>query len=739
MAREAAAGARRSAVDPRTLSAALALGRIGIADDSRAASLMDAPIARAHARAVLRQALADSEAEFRPGQWEAIDALVHRNERLLVVQRTGWGKSAVYFVATRLLRDRGRGPTLVISPLLALMRNQIEAAERLRIRAVTINSSNASEWRTLIAQTLGDKVDAILISPERLANQDFVDTVLTSIAGRVGLLVIDEAHCISDWGHDFRPDYRRIVRILQNMPQNMPVVGTTATANHRVIQDVREQLGSIAVQRGPLMRESLALQAIAMPDQAARLAWLVHALRSIEGTGVIYALTRADAEEVSRWLGTHGVRAPAYYSRVEHPDFPDSSTYREHLESALSENRVKALVATSALGMGYDKPDLRFVIHYQAPGGVIAYYQQVGRAGRGIDRAIGVVLHGREDAAIHEYFRRSAFPDERHVNAILDLLQEVGGLTAREIEAKLNLRYSEINQALTYLSVEAPAPVIRIDGRWHRTVIDYRLDRATIARLTRRREDEWREIQEYVHTDDCRMAFLARALDDASVQCGRCDRCLGAPIVPEYVDDVLRAAAARFLRQRDIRLDCKTDVAADAFPIYRFTGRLSDTQRAEQGRILSRWGDSGWGVFVREGKQVGRFSDHLVDAAVELIRTRWEPVPDPHWVTCVPSLVHPQLVPDFAARVAARLNLPFIVAIEKVRANAPQKEQQNRFYQNANLDGVFHITAAPTTPVLLIDDVFDSGWTMTVVAALLRRAGVSRVYPFALAAATTDD
>ena len=689
------------------------------------------------AEKLLRTAVGNSEAQFREGQWEAIDAIANHRQKILVVQRTGWGKSLVYFISTRILRDRGAGPTIIVSPLLALMRNQIEAAGRLGIRAETVNSTNREDWLKVQQQIRSNQVDAVLISPERLANEQFMEEMLRPIADIVGLLVVDEAHCISDWGHDFRPDYRRLVNILEQMPPNMPLLGTTATANNRVIKDIQTQLGDIAIHRGSLVRESLRLQALTLSDQTSRLAWLAQYIPTLPGTGIVYALTVRDAEQVAKWLCEQGISAHAYHAAVQHEGFDDSNSYREYLENQLLHNRIKALVATTALGMGYDKPDLGFVIHYQAPGSVVNYYQQVGRAGRAINEAYGILLPGREDEDIHDYFRRSAFPDERDVNAILTLLEENDGLSVRQIQDKLNLRHGQIEKVLKILSVEIPAPLLKDESRWVRTPVPYRMDRERIRRLTKQREIEWQEVQDYINSKTCLMAYLRQVLDDPEVaRCGQCAVCQGEPVIPVNIERSLAIKAGRFLRCAEITFKPKIQVASGAFKIYQFSGNLPPELRAEEGRILSRWGDTGWGQLVAEDKHAGRFRGELVTAVAEMIRERWQPAPMPEWVTCVPSLEHPELVPGFAQSLAECLELPFRDVITKVRANKPQKLQQNRYHQCRNLDGVFEVVAnIPSGPVLLVDDIIDSGWTVTALAALLRGKGSDLVYPVALATA----
>ena len=687
---------------------------------------------RIEAERLLKTAVNDPNATFHPGQWESIDALVNQRRKLLVVQRTGWGKSSVYFISTRILRDNGAGPTLIVSPLLALMRNQVEAARRLGIRAETINSSNRSEWEAIKGLVLQDRVDALLISPERLSNEGFIEDVLLPIAGRVGLLVVDEAHCISDWGHDFRPDYRRLEGILQQMPPNMPVLGTTATANNRVIQDVREQLGNLDIQRGTLARESLNLMTMRLPNPEERMAWLAQHIPNMPGTGIIYVLRKRDAEQVSGWLLSQHIEARPYHG--DH-----TAVQRLNLEDMLLNNRVKALVATIALGMGYDKPDLGFVIHYQAPSSVIHYYQHVGRAGRAIEKAYGVLLTGIEDGRIHEYFRDSAFPTEWQARSVLDALEQSDGLSTTELDQLFNMRRNDIDKTLKYLSVENPSPVDREGVRWHRTPVRFQMNHSLIQRLTRQKEAEWREIQEYIDSETCLMAYMRNALDDPETEdCGTCSVCLEWPAIRRSVDRNFVIAALGFLRRSEIVFRPNAYIPNGALQSYGISGNLEHNSRASEGRILSRWQDAGWGREVAYDKQyTGNFRDDLVEAVADMYEKRWRPNPAPRWVACVPSQNHPSLVPDFAQRLANRLGLEFVDAIQKVRDNEPQKNQQNSFHQCRNLDGVFDISdEIPRTPVLLVDDIIDSGWTITVLAALLRQKGSGPVYPVALASTT---
>lgn len=690
------------------------------------------------AQAYLRTALNSPQASFRDGQWEAIEQLLNRN-RVLVVQRTGWGKSMVYFLATKLLREQGAGTTLLISPLLSLMRNQVEAAQRIGVVARTINSTNEEEWLQIHSDLTANQVDVLLISPERLANDDFRQNILANIVGNIGLFVVDEAHCISDWGHDFRPDYRRIVRVLQAIPSNVPVLATTATANDRVVEDVKAQLGrDIFLQRGSLVRKSLKLQNINIPSPAARMAWLAQTIPSLPGSGIIYTLTQRDAERVAKWLRINSIDAEAYHADIA--DRGNGGSAKEKLEQKLLNNEIKVLVATVALGMGFDKPDLGFVIHFQRPASVVHYYQQVGRAGRAVDEAYGILLCGEEDNNITDYFIRNAFPPQLHISELLNALDKSDkGLSASEIQRILNLRKTQIDKTIKFLTVESPSPITKINSKWQVTAAaaSYRVDQTYVDAITEIRRKEQQQMQEYMGHSDCLMAFLQTALDDPNpAACGQCKNCNPSLLLDEAYNDELANKAALFLRRSyQPILPRKRWPDSNMFSQSPLSGyQIPLEQQASEGRALSLWRDAGWGELVAYGKyKSNKFSDELVAACVEMLKV-WSPDLAPKWVTCIPSLRHPKLVPDFAARLANELGLPFIPCIEKARANRQQKEMENSYQQAKNLDGVFTVTdQCLNGECLLIDDIVDSRWTLTIASALLRQAGCSAVYPMALA------
>ena len=665
-------------------------------------------------------------ARFREGQEEAIRHVVAGRGRLLVVQRTGWGKSFVYFIATKLLRETGSGPALLISPLLALMRNQIGAAERMGVRAATIHSNNQDEWTNVEAALARNEVDILLISPERLANERFRMQVLAGIAAQIAMLVIDEAHCISDWGHDFRPHYRLLERIVRTLPANLRLLATTATANNRVMDDLQVVLGpNLQVSRGDLNRPSLVLQTMRLPSQAERFAWLAERVPALPGHGIIYTLTVRDAVQVADWLRSRGVNVESYTG--------ETGDRRAELEQALLENRVKALVATTALGMGFDKPDVAFVIHYQTPASVVAYYQQVGRAGRALDAAYGVLLSGVEETDITDYFIESAFPTRVEVRSVLEALEAApAGLSVPELLAQVNLSRGSIEKTLALLSLESPAPIAKQGTKWQltaATLSDAFWQRA--ERLSNLRREEQHQMQEYVSLEFGHMEFLIRSLDGDPGTI----RPPMLPPLPTSTDPALVQDAVVFLRRTSLPIEPRRQWPPGGMPLYQVSGRMAPNFQAQPGRALCVWGDAGWGGLVGQGKyRDRRFADELVAACARLVRD-WNPQPAPAWVTCIPSIRHPDLVPDFARRLAAALPLPFYAVLEKTDDRPEQKTMANSTQQARNIDGSLRVSAGvlPTGPVLLVDDMVDSRWTFTVAAWLLRSHGSGDVWPLALA------
>jgi len=667
---------------------------------------------------LLRRLTDNGDAYFRDGQQEAIREVVQERGRVLVVQRTGWGKSAVYLIATALLRADGSGPTVIVSPLLALMRNQLAMTKPLGLRATTIDSTNREEWEAKFERIEQNEIDLLLISPERLNNPEFREEVMPSLFNRIGLLVIDEVHCISDWGHDFRPDYRRLRQVVNALPPNVPVLGTTATANDRVVKDIEDQLGDgLQVIRGTLERDSLSLQVLPIPHKAERMAWLAQNIPKLPGSGIVYCLTIHDAERVGEWLRRTGIDAATYTGPMDHEA-------RLEVEGRLTEGSLKVVVATSALAMGYDNPKIEFVIHYQLPGSPIAYYQQVGRAGRAVNDAVGIAMSGWEDEEIQDYFINTAFPPEPDTELVLDRLLKTGGMTLREIQGVVNLRQSRITSMLKILEVEGA--VYRQGSRWFRSAERWTYPRERIEAVTESRRTEQLAMKTYISTDECLMQFLRRELDDPGAEpCGRCANCVG-PRFTTDADRGLTEGALDLLRSSHLEIKPRIQRPCD----LGIEVNLREHQ-IEVGRCLTRWGDPGMAQLVRSGKYEGaRFDDALVEAMVGMIRS-WGPTPRPTWITWIHSTTG--VVDDFALRLAEALGLDAVESIRRVREGKPQKSMENSCQQARNVVGAFEVIEVRDGPVLLVDDMVDSRWTFTITGAQLRAAGSGPVYPVALA------
>ncbi len=677
--------------------------------------------------------VAGNDACFRQDQWEAIEAVL-LGKKTLVVERTGWGKSIVYFIATKLLREKGKGITILISPLLSLMRNQIDAAEKIGLKAFTINSNNQEDWPQIEDFILRGECDILLISPERLANDDFISRILSAITteNSIGMFVVDEAHCISDWGHDFRPDYRRIVRIVKNFPLNVPLLATTATANDRVVQDIREQLGNdLNVIRGPLTRESLKIQVIKLNNQSERLAWLYENINNMPGSGIIYCLTKNDCNIVAQWLRKRGVSALEYHTSLA--TGKDQKRLEVERENMLMNNEIKVLVSTLKMGMGYDKPDLGFVIHYQRPGSLVAYYQQIGRAGRKLDTAYTILLNGKEDDEIQEYFIESAFPSAKEMESILSIIEKSDcGVTKTDVYKSLNISNGRIDNCLKVLEIDRA--ITREGNIYSRTPLPWVPDFERSQRVTKLRYEELEKMKEFIDLKSCYMRFISEELDDPSKKnCNRCSNCEKQNFLVDSVEDKNVIEAEDFLKGEFLILKPRKQWTEGIIAESR--KGIPKEHQSKEGRVLCNYGDSGWGKYVKEDKyKKAYFRDELVEATVDLIKNKWIKDEEFRCVTSVPSLRRPELVKSFAKRVADSLDIPYQELIIKTKETKEQKSMKNSYNQAMNaLEGFEVISTLNGESVLLIDDMVDSRWTLTVCGKLLRCSGSGNIYPFAIA------
>ena len=661
------------------------------------------------------------DASFREGQYEAIEATMTQ-KRTLVVQRTGWGKSLVYFVCTKLMRAQGKGVTMVVSPLLVLMQNQIEAAEKMGLKCDVLNSAVKDRREDILSSLEDNELDLILVTPETLFAED-VQKRLRNI--RIGLFVIDEAHCISDWGHDFRLEYGNLRKIVQQLPSNVPILATTATANDRVIADLQNQLGDkVYVSRGPLTRDSLYIQVLNKPDKIERYAWILENVPKLEGSGIIYCLTQRDCDYLAEFLKKNKISAAAYYSR----DGEDGEKLNREIEERFRTNKLKVIVATIKLGMGYDKGDIAFVIHYQMPSNIVSYYQQIGRAGRNIDKAYIFLMYGKEDEEILNYFINTAFPTQQETKKIVDYIGDRDGVRIGQIVSAMNIRKSRIDKALAFLINDG---FIRKDkGTYYISPKKFVYDREHYDAITAIRKNEMEQMKRLAQTKECYSKYIVSCLDDKTAkECGHCSNCLGREIVPSAVSEKYIHIAEEYVNKLIIPIEPRKRWASSGVTRATKIEYINQT-----GFCISKYGDAGYGELVKQGKysKEKRFSDELAGKSAELLKPFIQENKIRH-ICCVPSL-RSDLVKEFTLRLASSLKLEFVDALEKTEARQ-QKEMENSAHQCANAYTSFWVKDGVRIPknILLVDDVVDSKWTFTVCGYRLMEAGAEKVYPFALA------
>lgn len=669
-------------------------------------------------------------AKFREDQEIAIEKILQK-KRVLVVQKTGWGKSLVYFLATKILRNQGDGITLIISPLLSLTRNQIDSTRKYGIVAECINnrSNNTLEERKLIIDRCNrGECDVLFITPEQLQKEDFVQ-LLSEL--RVGLLVVDEAHCISDWGHDFRPDYRRINQLLQVLPKNIGVLATTATANNRVIRDIVDQLGECEVIRGDLQRESLHLHKIHLPTAEQKYAWIANNLKKLKGSGIIYATTIRECERLATWLRNNAIDAQAYHSALKEDE-------KIELETRLINNDLKVLVSTIALGMGFDKEDISFVIHYYTPKSVVEYYQQIGRAGRGINHAICVLLFGgNEENEINEYFIYNSFPKQEDINQVLDYLSKNNEVRKATLEKSINIKSKTLDQILKLLMIDG---FIARDpkGYYYRTLKRYIPQQTYYNSIIEMKSREYQELLDYQQTNDCLMKYLTTALDDPnSRSCGKCSSCIEWSWTDDKISKEDIEKVKSFFAKHYIIIEPRKKSS--------FMNKKL-TFIHEEGLALSYYHDA-LGQEASRGKYIdNHFSDLLVKASVDrLTRFLRERGTNPRDVVIIPipSNRRPQLVPNFAERLAIALQCKYAHILAKKPGEPEQKSFLNSSHQEQAIRDYLYIkddANLHNQHILLVDDFVDSKWTFTVAAELLGNTYFNiKVTPFALADTSGSD
>lgn len=667
------------------------------------------------------KSLYGENAVFREGQFEAIEATL-KNKRTLVVQRTGWGKSLVYFTVTKLNRIHNKGLTIVVSPLLVLMQNQKEAAEKISLKCGSINSQSRSEWRQIFEDALNNEIDLLFVTPESL----FSDSVQAALPGiRIGLFVIDEAHCISDWGHDFRLEYGNLYRIIKTLPSNVPVLGTTATANNRVISDLKKQWGeNVYVSRGPLSRESLHIQLLKLNNKAERYAWILNNINKLPGCGIIYCLTQRDCDYLADFLRENHIDAIAYHSGLGEEETLNA-------EQLFKNNKIKVLVATIKLGMGYDKGDISYIIHFQKPSNIVSYYQQIGRAGRNLKDAYIFLMSGTEDDNITNYFINTAFPTEKECVEVLKVISENTGVKKGDILASVNIRGNRADKALNFLKNQGCIYVENKKYYMSAKVFEY--DREHYEEVTKIRRKEYAEMKDMEVHQGCISKYIVNCLDDyTATDCGKCFYCTGKNILSEEVDAKSFEIALKYIERCNLVIKPRQKWVKSNVTEYK-----NIAYQNKEGICLCQYGDVGFGKLVKKGKygKEERFADELVGRSVEVLRPYITEFEIEH-LTYVPSN-RSKIVEKFAIELSKALKLRLVNALEKIDAE-PQKTMNNSAHQCENAFKSFLVKSDVEIPkkILLIDDIVDSRWTLTVCGYKLGERGCEVVFPFALADAS---
>lgn len=652
--------------------------------------------------------------KFHPEQRSIIEHLV-QGKRVLAIQRTGWGKSLCYQLTSFYYPHM----TLVFSPLKALMRDQCQRCNEIyHIPSALVSSDFSPEENdeTLKKATEG-KIKILYIAPERLDNPSWQTYVLQM---NISMVIVDEAHCISTWGHDFRPHYRRIVTLLSGLPDNVPVLALTATANRRVEQDIKQQVGINAiVKRGSMLRPNLHLNVIHCDGDREKLAYLAVHIPRWRGSGIIYTGTQNSAEMVAAFLQQQGVKAEYYHAGRE-----DSE--RQLIEQGLMTNQYKVICSTNALGMGIDKPDIRFVVHYHIPASPIHYYQEIGRSGRDGKDSICVLLYDAEDLNIQHHFIQGAKPSGQQYEKVLTLIRsDPQGWRLNDLLLDTGFSRNALQNILVDLEDQGLLQRMKLDGKTtlYRSGNLGEIDVTLYESVRVQKELELADMEKYAQKDDCLMDYLASYLgDNSGTCCGTCGNCNPQSWISLPIPQSISANVVNFLERIFLpRIGKRGNIKQ---PVH------------EAGWALSYHGNTRIGKLVRASKYegAGPFAEELVDRAVEVIRTRY-PVVELEAVISIPPTKSGNLVEDFARRVAGKLGLPYMSVLIKQRTTQEQKVCTNALQKKKNVKGAFVISDFSQMmgrTFLMIDDIYDSGYMLREVGVTLMQAGARAVYPLTI-------
>lgn len=672
----------------------------------------------------LKQAYGD-DATFREGQLEAILSVLNSGNEL-VVRQTGWGKSLIYFILTNIYRSQGKGPAIIISPLLSLVRNQIYSASKFNLNAYNLSSDNIDDWEDIYNKLNSNLVDILFLTPEHLANKDNMAKINGVLQDNFSLLVIDEAHCISDWGHDFRPDYKKIVKFLKNLNYSIPILATTATANDRVIDDITNQLATVNISRGPLIRESLRIQVLNITTKVDRYAWILNYLKNTSKNGIIYCLTQKDTEDLNKFLLRNGINSASYNG---------SSVDRLEVEEKFLNNEISCVVATIALGMGYDKDDIGYVIHYQRPGNVVAYYQQIGRAGRNLKEADVIMLNGREDEIIQRHFIEDAFPKVDDINDVITLIKnnQFNTFKLYDIQRDLNIKKAKLDQIMKYLFDNEILDYER--GTFTVLNLDKKLDFDIFKEITSLRYGELEEMKEFINLKTCYMKFLAKSLSDNNAKdCMKCANCLNKELYSSQLDNESLHRASDFINNLKYEIEPRRQLPVGMK--YQNISRLktkNNDYTNELGHALTFSDDGHLGQIVNMELSNGNIiSKVVVEDMTKLIKDNIS-LSNNMIVTYVPSNTNNQVIKQLAIDIASLLNLEFQELLAKSNNNTKQDQLNNAYQWYENSINNYQVKEAINNKeIILIDDIVQSKWTLTSVGLKLKLAGALKVYPFVL-------